>query len=173
MVDDRERLQVAEDATELVAVMFDEGTVRCLPDGRVMFHAAEYRFPSPVPSTTDAHAYVLDRTRQTLLPLSKAVPVRPDFTLPVDPWFTASPDGTQVLFTDPAGIVSLSTLSGRIERVQLKAGGATSRPQFVAWKSPGEFSYIRKLGPRNELVLRRGETETVLSAKWPTHILGP
>jgi hypothetical protein len=39
-----------------------------------------------------------------------------------------------------------------------------------SWRSSGEFVYLKKVGSRREVVLRRGNSERVLSAAWPSHI---
>jgi hypothetical protein len=83
-----------------------------------------------------------------------------------------SPDGTQVLVAGANSVGVLTVADGSIEWL---AQGITGfdNPQvpLPAWRAPGEFTYVKHEGGRNELVLRRGGAEVILSRHWPDGFL--
>lgn len=168
-----DRLQVAAHATTLVDLLFEASAVRALPDGRVLFHAAGHSLPAPPRVLSRAEIYVVDRGGTEVFPLSRTLGVQPGTTLLGEPWFSVSPDVSQILFRDQASIAILTLRTGHVERIDVGNSGSGARIRLPAWRRPGEFSYVEKIGARNELVLRSGDTEAVLSSTWPNEVLGP
>ena len=63
----------------------------------------------------------------------------------------------------------LTLATGTIERFpQGDTGFDEPQLPLPVWRTPGEFSYVKHAGARNELVVaRRGSSEMALSASWP------
>lgn len=159
----------------LAKLMFNDASrLRCLPDGRVLFNAAEVHLPTSDFSARD-QLFVLDRLRTgaPILPLTPLVPRTTLERLPASlSSFEVSPDSTKVLLAGENEVLVLTLANGNIERFPQGVTGFDN-PQLPlpVWRGPGEFTYIKKVASRNELVLRRGNTEIVLSWNWPDRML--
>ena len=166
-------LNLAEHAFRRVAVRFStEGRVRLLANGIVMFNARELHVPAlrpdgPAPDHDQLFAF--DPARSTLTTL---VPTDQLARLPRSlAAFEPGPDPAYVLIGgDDGDVLLMSVLDGHIEAF---ATGFTERSRIPmpSWRRAGEFAYLRRTASCIELVLRRGETERVLSAGWPADVL--
>jgi len=130
----------------------------------------------------------LDLARQPTL--VRMIPCKAENELPDSlPFFEVSPDEKQVLFGGEKGIVCLLTLTnGQVNVVQ--GHGKDDLQGLPVWRKAGEFTYMKRIEqqqtgtdwlglkridsmvshppPRKvEVVLRRGDQETVLSQSWP------
>lgn len=159
----------------LVGCIFSSRTrVRCLRDGRVLFNAAEVSLPIAKADFGSEHdlLFAVDAARQStlvrLIPRPHEQQVSTDLA-----FFEVSPDERRVLFGTFKGAVSVLTLAtGEVQQIQAAGEDLQGAPQ---WRNAEEFSYVRrrqaKPGEKPErewdLVLRRGEQETVLSRDWP------
>src|SRR5581483_5458692 len=93
-------------------------------------------------------------------------------------FFEVGPDEKQVLFGGMKGEVAVLTLAtGAIENVQ--EGAENNFAGLPTWRRSGEFTYVKrgaadkgqKTSRPAEIVLRRGDKETVLSQSWSDVIL--
>jgi hypothetical protein len=87
--------------------------------------------------------------------------------------FEISPDARHVLVPDTRSDILLLSLSdGVVERIRtgLENDGSHHVPA-PSWRAPGEFSYVKKLLGRPELVLRRDGVDIVLSRNWPDDVV--
>jgi len=174
------KIALAAKAMDLGGALFQAMCrIRCLPDGRIVFNAAELNLPV---AACDLEAdreqlFVLDPTRQATL--VRLVPRGEKEKLPkMLGFFEPSSDGKTLLIGGVDGEVCLFTLAtGEIVRVQGEAKELLCQP---AWRGPGEFSYLKptespdgKAPPSRkfEVVLRQGDKETVLSKTWPDAVL--
>ena len=173
------KIALAAKATDLGGALFQAMCrIRCLPDGRIVFNAAELNLPV---AACDLEAdreqlFVLDPTRQATL--VRLLPRGEKEKLPkMLGFFEPSSDGKTLLIGGVDGEVCLFTLAtGEIVRVQGEAKEMLCQP---AWRGPGEFSYLKptespgKAPPSRkfEVVLRQGDKETVLSKTWPDAVL--
>jgi hypothetical protein len=151
-----------------------EMRVRCLRDGRILFNAVEFSLPIAKADFGGEHdqLFAIDPKRQSTL--ARLIPRRDEHQLPKGlAFFEVSPDERRVLFGTYKGAVSVLTLeSGAVQQIQPAGEDLQGAPQ---WRNADEFSYVRrrqaKPGEKPErewdLVLRRGEQETVLSRGWP------
>ena len=71
----------------------------------------------------------------------------------------------------------LSLSDGRTERLPL---GLARESVYIrrdlplaVWSGPDAFTYLKRIGSRNEYIVRRGNTEIVLSRNWPAEMLWP
>jgi hypothetical protein len=94
--------------------------VRCLPDGRMLFNAAEISLPFAAEDNGDPRErlYALDPGRRPTL--VRLIPHKAEEELPAQQaFFEVSPDGRQVLFGSTKGEVCLLTLAtGQAEKSQ-------------------------------------------------------
>lgn len=174
-------LALAESTTDLGGAIFQPFCrVRCLRDGRIVFNAAELSLPVAARDldTEREYLFAFDPGRQSTL-----VRLSPRTNSEKFPqllgFFEPSADGTQLLIGGVEGEVCVFTLAtGEVEQVQPAGKGDIWLCQ-PAWRGPGEFSYVRRTTAVNgqaperpfEVVLRRGDRETVLSAGWSDEMI--
>jgi hypothetical protein len=164
-------------------VIFERSNrVFSLPDGRILFESMNVELPREVGGPN--RLFVLKREPDSRHPFLDRFPVLPFITtdaLDRDEsmtFFDVSPDRARVIFGTAKGDIRLLTLQdGRTELLPLglhRAEGYVTRdlPQTV-WSGPDAFTYLKQIGTRNEFILRRGSTETVLSRNWPKEMLWP
>lgn len=170
--------RLSEKPEYLAGTMFNQFTrIRCLRDGRVLFNAAEFTLPLAAEDYGDEREqlFALDASRQVTL--VRLVPRKREADLPQQlSFFEVSPDETQVLFGAPKGAVSLLTLAtGEVKEIQ--KSGQKELQGAPVWRGAGEIAYFRRAaddgsGARPvELVLRKGERETVLSREWSSEVI--
>lgn len=154
--------------SSLAQVIFKPNArIRCLRDGRILFDAAELRYPTTHRPNTREQLFAVHRTGRDI---GLAALVAPD-TLKQLPeslaFFEVSPDGTHVLLAEAGAVVVLGLADGRLERLEQPAGLTSGRLPRPTWRAPGEFTYVRRTTTGAQLVLRRGHTDVVLSQSWP------
>lgn len=174
------RIQLANSTTDLAGLIFHaHSRVHCLRNGQVVFNATPFSLPiAGAGGGEREQLFVLSRG-----PNSRIAPVIPAAALDRLPKslaaFAFSPDETQALIGSDNGEVWLVTLAtGAVEAVSAKIesnkdkGEGENFPAPV-WRAPGEFTYLRKSPGASgiELVLRRGQNETVLSQGWDSALL--
>ena len=152
-----------------------------LRDGRVLFESMSIQLPGD--SGKAKRLFLLRREPDDEFPLLDRFPVIP--LVPEDvlrreyglTFFDVSPDGTRVLFGTRTGDIRILTLAdGKTELLPL---GFHSEPYIrrnlprAVWSGPDAFTYVKKIGSRNEFILRRGNSETILSRDWPKEMLWP
>lgn len=174
VLDEAGHVRLEAGPRELAGLIFQvENRVRCLRDGRVLFDAGEFHLPlAGSDRNTREQLFAIDRTTETL----KVVPLIPRDELDRLPnplsFFEVSPDETAVLFGGAGNVPVLRLADGRVEHF---AGPVVEdskhNPPLPVWRRPGEFTYLRAGEIRNDLVLRNGDTETVLSRDWPDETL--
>ena len=159
---------------ELAGLIFQiENRVRCLRDGRVLFDAGEFHLPlAEGGAKPREQLFSLDRTAEK----PAVIPMIPRDELGRLPnplaFFEVSPDESAVLFGGGGDIPVLHLADGRVEHFAVPlVDGQDHNAPLPVWRRPGEFTYMRAGKPRNELVLRHGESETVLSRPWPDEVL--
>lgn len=177
VVDDAGRIRVSEQTDLLAGAIFaDLARVRCLRDGRILFNAAEFSLPLAADDYGEQREqiFVLDPARQATL--TRLIPRKQEDELPRQlAYFEVSPDERQVVFGSLKGDVCLLTVAtGNVQRVQPAA--SNDLQGAPVWRPTGELTYLKRPpaqqgqgGPPRpaEVVLLRGEVETVLSARWP------
>ena len=181
VLDTSGRVSSMGDARELAAGVFSADTrVRCLADGRIVFNATEVNLPVAAGDTGEQRdqLFAVDPARQATL--VRLIPRRQEESLPPTlAFFEISPDQQRILFGDPSGAVCLFTLAtGEVEAVQAGAEKQILSGQPV-WRRDGAFSYTRRAvgkggqppARKAEVVLRTGNSETVLSAAWPDQLV--
>lgn len=186
ILDANGRIQPAQESTDLAGLIFHKrNRVRCLRDGRVIFNASTFALPMTGKNENNREQlFLLDRGNEPALR-----PLIPETQLAQLPKalsaFEVSPDESQVLIcSDDAEVWLLTLATGTVERVAAKleskkgSGEGNNYPAAV-WRMAGEITFLRQTpnasaptGPTSlELVLRRGTTDTVLSANWDPAIL--
>lgn len=166
------RIKVAPSGSWRVSVMFSkESRVRSIADGRVMFDASEMRFPAVLSDealTDRDQLFIFDRTRATL---TSVIPNDHLARLPVSlAAFEPSPDSAHVLIGGGLGDLWIMCIpDGTLEHIET-GFEHSDHVDMPSWRSSGEFVYLKKVGSRREVVLRRGDSERVLSAAWPSQI---
>jgi hypothetical protein len=152
--------------------------VRCLRDGRILFNTAEISLPMAKADGGSAQEqlFALDPARQSTL--VRLVPRSAEGSVPKSlTYFDVSPDERRVLIGSTQGEVSVLTFAtGEVKHVQAAGDEMSGVPQ---WRNAEEFSYVKRNSEKDgvkpahpcDLVLRRGDAETVLSASWPTEML--
>lgn len=89
--------------------------------------------------------------------------------------FDVSPDGTQVLVAGRRGEVLVLPLHGGpvawVARAIPEGTKGTVESPEPAWRAAGEFTYARVTAAGNELALRRGDSEVVLSRNWDPEVV--
>lgn len=174
------RLLASGELSYLAGAMFNGfSRVRCLRDGRVLFNAAEITLPLAAEDYGDQREqlFAVDPARQATL--VRLVPRKRESDLPQQlVFFEVSPDEQRVVLGTSKGEVAVLTLaSGAVEPIQ--GAGSKELQSAPVWRPDGELTYVRRPaapktpGPvgRVEFVLRRGETETVLSAGWTDEMI--
>jgi len=173
------KLAPAEKAVDLGGGLFQPlGRIRCLPDGRIVFNASELTLPV---AARDFEAereqlFVLDPTRQaTLVRLTTR---SEGAKLPkMLAFFEPSADGKTLLIGGGEGEVCVFTLAtGEITEIQGSGKGPICQP---VWRGLGELTYLKRVQAKEgqqpsrevEVVLRKGDKETVLSATWPDAVV--
>ena len=197
IVDANGQLHLDERRSCLVYAIFEEdAVVRCLRDGRVLFEALEMQFPSAAQTrmTVLREGQPLEIFVETAGEGSGSQVFAVDTAHPVDltrviatpqldgEWlgfYEVSPDLTRLIYGVGKGDIRLMTLSdGRTELLPLglrRESPYYSTPDLprIAWSGSDAFTYVKRIGSRNEYILRRGETEVVLSRDWPVEMLWP
>ncbi len=185
LLDARGGIRLAPGPTDLVRLSFHpRSRVRCLRNGRVVFNATVLTLPMVAAGDNEREQlFALDRAAKAgSLPL---MPLIPDTQLEKLPKslsaFEVSPDESQVLFGSDDGTVALLTLAtGTVADVSAKiesdkAKGEGENFPAPVWRAAGEFTFLRRnetaSGSPFELVLRRGQAETVLSRNWEASLL--
>jgi hypothetical protein len=156
---------------DLAGLIFnDTSRVRALRDGRVLFNAVAFHLPmeaSDEPNLRDEFFVVEPQTRRiTRLFAPGVLEPLPKSLAHVE----VSPDEAHLLVSDDSGKVWLLTLAGGQVEV-ICAGFGKGDSIAPAWRAPGDFTYRKPGGPRNELIQRSGGKETVLSRTWPAEVL--
>ena len=152
--------------------------VRCLRDGRILFNTAEISLPiSKADGGSEREQlFAIDPARQSTL--VRLIPRSAENRMPSGlTFFEVSPDEKRVLFgTDKGEVRLLALATGQVDEVQNAGDELSGVPQ---WRNAEEFSYTRRNAEKDgvkpahecDLVLRRGDQETVLSAAWPAEML--
>jgi hypothetical protein len=153
-----------------------------LYDGRVLLESMNVELPREFGGPS--RLFVLRREPDVRYPFLDRFPVMPFISTDVlnrdenIAFFDVSPDRRRVIYGTPTGDIRLLTLEdGRTELLPLglhRAEGYITRdlPQTV-WSGSDAFTYVKRIGTRNEFILRRGSTETILSRNWPKDMLWP
>jgi hypothetical protein len=151
-----------------------------LPDGRVVFESMSIELPRH--SGMMKQLFVMGREPDSHYPMFDRYPITR--LIPEEVYereagvtsFDLSPDGRRVLYGTGTGDIRLLTLDdGRTELLPLGLHGeyiTRDLPRAV-WSGPDAFTYVKKIGTRNEFILRRGSSETILSRNWPKEMLWP
>lgn len=181
VLDAEGRIKLEEKPQYLAGGMFNGLTrVRCLRDGRILFNAAEIALPI---SAADyggqrEQLFALDPARQATL--VRLIPRQHESDLPEAlVYFEVSPDEQQVLFGGDKMQVCLLTVSNGQVNVVQPAGSNNDMQGLPVWRKAGEFTYMKRIEPSEsnaaprkvEIVLRRGDEETVLSKTWPDDVV--
>lgn len=177
VLDERGHVHLTNDSKprELAGLIFqNENRVRCLRDGRVVFDAGEFHLPlAGGDRSAREQLFALDRTKENaaLVPL---IPAKELNQMP-NPlaFFAVSPDETEILIGGGNDVPVLRLADGRVEHhaVPMVDSENQKNPPLPAWRRDGEFTYLKSLPGRDELVLRRGDTEIILSQTWPAEVL--
>jgi hypothetical protein len=156
--------------------------VFALPDGRILFESMHVELPREFGGPNQL--FVLKREPDSHYAFIDRFPVMPFISPDVldgdggIAFFDLSPDRSRVIYGTPTGDIRLLTLEdGRTELLPLglhRADGYMTRdlPRAV-WSGSDAFTYLKRIGGRNEFILRRGNTEIVLSRHWPKEMLWP
>ena len=166
------RIHLGEPKVLAGLIFEDSNRVRCLADGRVLFDAEEYHLPTTTLVARE-QLFMVDRTQAMRTTLTPIIPRDQLDELPESlALFEVSPDSRQVLFAGEGEVLLLTLATGTIERFpQGDTGFDDPQLPLPVWRTPGEFSFLKHEGSRNELVVRRGSSEVVLSASWPDRML--
>lgn len=170
------KIKIASDQKELAGWIFSQlCRIRCLRDGRVLFNTPEVNLPVAAQDYGEQHEqlFTLDLARQSTL--VRLIPRKHENQLPKTlSFFEVSPDEQQVLFGWIDGTVSVITLAtGELTEVQKEAKDLVQGAPV--WRKDGAFTYTRRTPEKDgkkparsaEVVVRRGDKETVLSQTWP------
>jgi hypothetical protein len=186
VLDEAGRIKLAQDSSDRAGLIFhQQNRVRCLRDGRVLFNASPVALPTTGNNDNDREQlFVLERTPEAAVrPLiSPAQLEQLPKTLSA---FEVSPDEKQVLFcSDSAEVWLLTLATGAVERVAARLESDKNRGEgenypSAVWRKSGEITFLRRAVPAAsqtapapfELVLRRGQTDTVLNRQWDPAIL--
>jgi hypothetical protein len=153
-----------------------------LDDERVLFESMNVELPRELGGPN--RLFVVRREPDSQYPFLDRFPVMPLISADVlgrdqsIAFFDVSPDRRRVLYGTATGDIRLLTIEdGRTELLPLglhRTEGYMTRdlPQAV-WSGSDAFTYVKRIGPRNEFILRRGSTETILSRNWPKELLWP
>lgn len=174
------KIKIATDQKELAGWMFSPFCrIRCLRDGRILFNTVEISLPVAAQDYGEQREqlFALDLARQSTL--VRLIPRKHEYQLPKTlTFFEVSPDERQVLFGWVDGTVSVVTLAtGELTEVQKEDKDAVQGAPV--WRKDGAFSYTRRMPWKDgkkptrpaEVVVRRGDKETVLSQTWPDEMV--
>jgi hypothetical protein len=172
-------LAVAEKEDELAGLLFSGTTqVKCLRDGRILFNAIELTLPAAPrdAGTTREQLFIADPERPATL--VRIVPRETERELPENlATFRLSPDERQIAAADGSAVYVLTVATGELKKVQEADDyGLEAVP---VWRATGELTYAKRNARVNdavpvrkaEIVLKKGDRETVLSRNWPDAIL--
>ena len=177
------------------AIFEEDAVVRCLRDGRVLFEALEMQFPSagqtrmtvlrggePLEIFVEtagggrgSQVFAVDTAHPLDLTRVIATPQMDGEWLG---FYEVSPDLTRLLYGVGTGDIRVMTLSdGRTDLLPLglrrEMPYSTRELPRATWSGSDAITYVKRIGSRNEYILRRGETEVVLSRNWPVEMLWP
>jgi hypothetical protein len=165
-------IALTESALRVHLTFLTTSRVRSLPNGILIFNARELRLPSLVPDAPVAdrdQLFAFDPAQATLTPLVPSDQIE-QVPRSLDS-FEPGPDPGYVLIGGAEGDVLLMRIrDGHVARFATGSKETDWIP-MPSWRQPGEFVYLRKTASGTELVLRRGDTERVLSAGWPADTL--
>lgn len=181
VVNDAGAIALSQERQYLAGVLFNALThVRCLRDGRILFNATEMALPvaaADYGGDQREQLFAIDPARQSTL--VRLIPRKHELELPQAlAFFEVSPDESQVVFGGLKNEVAVLTLAtGDVTLIQ-----DSSRTTFAGvpvWRAPGEITYVKRTDARHpksaarpaEIILRRGDKETVLSRAWPDEVL--
>jgi hypothetical protein len=161
----------------LSPVFFDPSDpVTALRAGRVLFEIASTQLPGNSFGPTQLFMY--DRRKGS--DEAAFTPLIPEDLLTLESgiaFFEVSPDHAHVIYGTRTGDVRMLTLEdGRTELLPLglhRESYAQRDLPHAVWSGPDAFTYVKKIGTRNEFILRRGSAETILSRSWPKEMLWP
>jgi hypothetical protein len=179
-------IRLAEETSDLAGLIFhQQSRVRCLRNGRMIFNATPLQLPTLGAGEKDREQlFAIDPTRKA--GVEALVPAHELARLPKAlSAFEVSPDDRQALFGSENGEVWRLTLAnGQVDFIAPAIESDKDRGEgenFPApvWRAAGEPTFLRKvrLGPAQtgaspfQLVLRRGEAESVLSQTWDAALL--
>lgn len=180
----------------LVDVIFEkDDRVRCLRDGRVLFDGFEIQLPKPSGTLYEIRREAPGLTGMIRIsnsrfgvfvfdPVHASIPptlILPEEDLLIEEGFgfyEVSPDLTRVIYGTATGQLRILLLSdGRTELLPL---GLSKESAYIrrdlplaTWSGPDAFTYVKRIGSRNEYILRHGNTEIVLSRNWRAEMLWP
>ncbi|PTX90756.1 hypothetical protein [Opitutus sp. ER46] len=174
-------LALEEKPTYLAGTLFSTLMhVRCLRDGRVLFNALEMSLPlaaADYAGNQREQLFAVDPSRQATL--VRMIPRGREADLPQGlSFFEVSPNGEQVVFGGDKGEVAILTLAtGDVSAIQ--GADRTYYQGLPSWRGPSELCFVKRMPavdgqpPRRpaEIILRRGEKETVLSQDWSDALL--
>lgn len=168
VLDSAGKIAIQTNADDLAGLLFDNNNkVRCLPDGRIVFGAADLHLPCTVGDMPQqSRLFALDPDREATV-----VPLIPQGILDQLPakmdYYEPSPDGKRVAISGEKGAVVVLTLaSGDLTVVQAASGADTIA--VPAWRSSSELCYVAQTnGQPAQLALWNNGTNRVLSANWP------
>lgn len=179
VLDEHGKIAVEGKPKYLAGMVFNVLThVRCLRDGRILFNAAELALPV---ATGDGgqrdQLFAVDPDRQPTLVRHILRSHETDLPQSLS-FFEVSPDETKVLFGGMKSEVALLTLATGEAR-SIQDADDNSFQGLPVWRTADEFSYAKRIKPKDgekptrpaEIVLRRADKETVLSAKWPSELV--
>ena len=157
-----------EDLAGLLFEAYDK--VRCLPDGRIIFAAADIHFPcTSLDMPQQPQLFAIDPARQqAVIPL---VPRSVQDSLPFKPSsYETSPDGRRVaVSSDKSGVIILTLATGQVETVQ--ADGDKDIVSAPVWRSADELCYISVTNGRPaQVALWSNGLTRILSANWPSDV---
>jgi hypothetical protein len=150
-----------------------EFRIGALPDGRIMFSSPRAAFPLiQTGANPRDRLFVLD-DRPPARSLGEAgsavLEGRSVFG------FDVSPDGSRILISASDGQLSVLTVSdARHEVLPVSLARMENNDPgspFAIWSGPSAITYVKQVGDRRELILRRGASETTLSHEWPDHVV--
>lgn len=169
----------------LAGILFSPVTkIRCLPDGQILFSAAEVHLPSTAPDMPQRLTlFLVDPRRRATV--ARAVPREAEMHPVVEGMsialFEVSPDGTRVAMAHGDGRVAIFSLDiGHVrlvqaEKVQHKGWGPKLRT-MPTWRSNDELCFAVPAGSKHgspdraEIVLWSEKQQRVLSKSWPADV---
>lgn len=179
IVDPAGAIEPEQMADCLCHVIFERSDrVFALRDGRVLFESMGVQLPGDTVSANQL--FVVRREPDSRYPMIDRYPVTsltPDRVIQREggvTFFDVSPDRTRAIYATGTGAIRVLTLENG--RTELLLRGVQTEPvardlSRPVWSGPDAFTYVKKIGARNEFILRRGGSETVLSRKWPPEML--
>lgn len=164
-------------AEDLATVLF-QGAVKvsCLPDGRILFAAAEATLPAGKNQLSN------QLTLFSLNPgeggaISRILPGSADQNLPdLAGFFEVSPDGRNVAVPGSKGEVSIVTLASG-ELTPIIGKGSADLRTIPVWRNSQQLCLVAPAGSRytssrrSEVILWSENQTTILSQHWPDSVL--